>query len=470
MNRRFGMEEFDVIFLGAGSAGYVGAIRAADLGKSVCIIENREIGGTCLNRGCIPTKAILKASEVYAQAKESKVFGIDSINTSFDIEGIQKWKDSVVVKLVSGVEYLLKSRKIVTKRGFGKIADRGVIEIETTDGNEIVKGRDIVIATGSEPAIIPAFKIDHKNVLTSDDALNLKTLPKDILIVGAGAIGIEFGSFWTSFGVNVTIVEMLPQVVPTLKDRKVAATVQRILSKKGIIVKTGVKIENIEVKDGKVYSTLGSGEIIETEKVLVSIGRKLNSDNIGLEAIGIQTEKSRIIVDEYLRTNVEHFYAAGDIVGGLLLAHKAQKEGEVVAEIIAGNGTKMDYRVVPWAIFSSPEIATVGLTEEEAKENGIGTIAGEFPFVANGKAVSMNAMEGFVKVVAKSDTKEIIGAQIIGPDASIIISELALAIKMNLTIKDVGNTIHAHPTLAEATMEAAKAASREAVQIVNRIK
>ncbi len=464
------MEEFDVIFLGAGSAGYVGAIRAADLGKSVCIIENREIGGTCLNRGCIPTKAILKASEVYAQAKESKVFGIDSINTSFDIEGIQKWKDSVVVKLVSGVEYLLKSRKIVTKRGFGKIADRGVIEIETTDGNEIVKGRDIVIATGSEPAIIPAFKIDHKNVLTSDDALNLKTLPKDILIVGAGAIGIEFGSFWTSFGVNVTIVEMLPQVVPTLKDRKVAATVQRILSKKGIIVKTGVKIENIEVKDGKVYSTLGSGEIIETEKVLVSIGRKLNSDNIGLEAIGIQTEKSRIIVDEYLRTNVEHFYAAGDIVGGLLLAHKAQKEGEVVAEIIAGNGTKMDYKVVPWAIFSSPEIATVGLTEEEAKENGIGTIAGEFPFVANGKAVSMNAMEGFVKVVAKSDTKEIIGAQIIGPDASIIISELALAIKMNLTIKDVGNTIHAHPTLAEATMEAAKAASREAVQIVNRIK
>jgi len=470
MNRRFGMEEFDVIFLGAGSAGYVGAIRAADLGKSVCIIENREIGGTCLNRGCIPTKAILKASEVYAQAKESKVFGIDSINTSFDIEGIQKWKDSVVVKLVSGVEYLLKSRKIVTKMGFGKIADRGVIEIETTDGNEIVKGRDIVIATGSEPAIIPAFKIDHKNVLTSDDALNLKTLPKDILIVGAGAIGIEFGSFWTSFGVNVTIVEMLPQVVPTLKDRKVAATVQRILSKKGIIVKTGVKIENIEVKDGKVYSTLGSGEIIETEKVLVSIGRKLNSDNIGLEAIGIQTEKSRIIVDEYLRTNVEHFYAAGDIVGGLLLAHKAQKEGEVVAEIIAGNGTKMDYKVVPWAIFSSPEIATVGLTEEEAKENGIGTIAGEFPFVANGKAVSMNAMEGFVKVVAKSDTKEIIGAQIIGPDASIIISELALAIKMNLTIKDVGNTIHAHPTLAEATMEAAKAASREAVQIVNRIK
>lgn len=464
------MEEFDVIFLGAGSAGYVGAIRAADLGKSVCIIENRETGGTCLNRGCIPTKAILKASEVYAQAKESKVFGIDSTSANFDIEGIQKWKDSVVAKLVSGVEYLLKSRKVVVKRGFGKITDRGIIEIETTNGDETVKGRDIVIATGSEPAMIPAFKIDHKNVLTSDDALNLKTLPKDILIVGAGAIGIEFGSFWASFGVKVTIVEMLPQVVPTLKDRKIAATVQRILSKKGITVKTGVKIENIEVKDGKVYSTLGSGEIIETEKVLVSIGRKLNSDNIGLEAVGIQTEKSRIIVDEYLRTNVEHFYAAGDIVGGLLLAHKAQKEGEVVAEIIAGNVTKMDYRVVPWAIFSSPEIATVGLTEEEAKEKGIDTIAGEFPFIANGKAVSMNALEGFVKVVAKSDTKEIIGAQIIGPDASIIISELALAIKMNLTIRDVGNTIHAHPTLAEATMEAAKAASGEAVQIVNRVK
>lgn len=464
------MEEFDIIFLGAGSAGYVGAIKAADLGKTVCIIENRELGGTCLNRGCIPTKAILKAAEVYTTAKESKTFGINATDVSFDIEGIHQWKENVVKKLVSGVEYLLKARKVTIKNGYGRIVDGNIIEITTPNGTETIKGKDIVIATGSEPAIIPAFKIDHEKVLTSDDALNLKEIPKDVLIVGAGAIGIEFGTFWASLGSKVAIVEMLPQVVPTLKDKKIASTIQRILSKKGIVVKTGIKIENIEVKDGKVYSTLGNGEVVETEKVLVSIGRKLNSDNIGLERVGIQTEKSRIIVDEYLRTNIPHFYAAGDVVGGLLLAHKSQKEGETVAEIIAGIDTKMDYRVIPWAIFSSPEIATVGLTEEEAKEKGIETTTGEFPFIANGKALSMNANDGFVKIVAKSGTKEIIGGQIVGPEASVMISEIALAVKMSLTLSDIGNTIHTHPTLPEAIMEAAKAALGEAVHIVNRVR
>lgn len=462
------MEEFDVIFIGAGSAGYVGAIRAADLGKTVCIIENRELGGTCLNRGCIPTKAILKAAEIYLGVKESKTFGINTTDVSFDIEGIHNWKENVVKKLVSGVEYLLKSRKVTIKKGIGRIVDGSVIEITTPNGTETIKGKDIVIATGSEPAIIPAFKIDHENVLTSDDALNLKEIPKNVLIVGAGAVGIEFGTFWASFGSKVTIIEMLPQVVPTLKDRKAASTIQRILLKKGITVKTGIKIENIEVKDGKVYSTLGNGEVVEAEKVLVSIGRKLNSENIGLENVGIKTEKSKIIVDDHLRTNIPHFYAAGDIVGGLLLAHKAQKEGEIVAEIIAGSDKKMDYKVIPWAIFSSPEIATVGLTEEEAKENGIEVIVGEFPFIANGKALSMNSTDGFVKIVAKSDTKEIIGGQIIGPEASIMISEIALAVKLGLTLNEVGNTIHTHPTLPEATMEAVKAALGEAIHIVNR--
>ncbi len=460
------MEEFDVAIIGSGSAGYVSAIRAADLGKKVLVIEHREVGGTCLNRGCIPTKALLKVAEVYETAKNSKTFGITVENVSYDPEAIQRRKQAVVKRLVSGIEFLFKSRKITVKKGTGKILDEHTVEIST---GETVKAKDIVIATGSEPAMIPVFKIDHKNVLTSDDALNLTKLPKDILIVGAGAIGTEFATFLSAFGVKVTVVEMMPQVVPTLKDKKLAGMIQRLLEKRGVKILTGTKIENVEVaKDGEVVSTLSSGEEIHTEKVLVSIGRKLNSDGIGLENVGVKTERGRILIDEYLRTNVPNIYAIGDVTGGLLLAHKAMKEGETAAEVIAGLDRKMDYRVVPWAIFTTPEIAAVGLTEEEAKEKGIEVKTGEFPFTANGKAVSMNAVDGEVKVVAKKDTGEIIGAQIIGPEASVMIAELALAVEKKLTLRDVADTIHTHPTLAEATMEAAKDALGEVIHMVRR--
>jgi dihydrolipoamide dehydrogenase len=450
------MEKFDVIFLGGGSGGYVGAIRAVDLGKKVCIVEERELGGTCLNRGCIPTKALLRSAEIFNYIKEGTVFGIKVDSYGYDVDGIYNWKENVVKKLLSGIEYLLKSRNVVVKKGRGKILDNQTIELETNNGKERIKGDNIVIATGSEPAIIPSFKIDGVNILTSDDALKLREIPKDIVIVGAGAIGIEFANFYNAFGTKVTIVEMMPQVVPTLKDKKIATLLQRILNKKGIEIKTGSKIENIEIKNEKVYSTLSTGETLESEKVLISIGRKLNSDNIGLENVGIKTENGRIIVDDSLRTNVENIYAIGDVIGGLLLAHKAMKEGEVVAEIIAGENKKMDYRVLPWAIFSTPEIASVGLTEEEAKEQGIEVLTGEFPFTANGKAVSMNSTDGMVKVVARKKDKVLIGAQIVGPEASIMIAELALAIKNNLTLDDIADTIYTHPTLPEVIMEAVK--------------
>ena len=463
------MEEFDVAIIGSGSAGYVSAIRAADLGKKVTIIEHRDIGGTCLNRGCIPTKALLKTAEVYQTIKESKTFGITADNVSFDPDAIQKRKQYVVKRLVSGVEFLLKSRKAVIKSGRGELLDEHTIQISTGDNSERIKAKDIVIATGSEPALIPAFKIDKKNVLTSDEALNLTTLPKDILIVGAGAIGIEFATFLSTFGVKVTIVEMMPQVVPPLKDKKLANIIQRLLEKRGVKVITGTKIENIEiVKDGEVVSTLSNGDEIHTEKVLVSIGRKLNSDGIGIEKLGIEKEKSRIKTDEHLRTNISNIYAIGDVTGGLLLAHKAMKEGETAAEIIAGMDKKMDYRVVPWAIFSSPEIASVGLTEEEAKNKGVDVITGEFPFTANGKAVSMNATDGEVKIVANKETNEVIGAQIVGPEASVMIAELALAVEKKLSLRDIADTIHTHPTLSEATMEAAKDALGEVIHMVRR--
>ncbi len=463
------MEEFDVAIIGSGSAGYVSAIRAADLGKKVAIIEHRDIGGTCLNRGCIPTKALLKTAEVYQTIKESKTFGITADNVSFDPDAIQKRKQYVVKRLVSGVEFLLKSRKAVIKSGRGELLDEHTIQISTGDNSERIKAKDIVIATGSEPALIPAFKIDRKNVLTSDEALNLTALPKDILIVGAGAIGIEFATFLSTFGVKVTIVEMMPQVVPPLKDKKLANIIQRLLEKRGVKVITGTKIENIEiVKDGEVVSTLSNGDEIHTEKVLVSIGRKLNSDGIGIEKLGIEKEKSRIKTDEHLRTNISNIYAIGDVTGGLLLAHKAMKEGETAAEIIAGMDKKMDYRVVPWAIFSSPEIASVGLTEEEAKNKGVDVITGEFPFTANGKAVSMNATDGEVKIVANKETNEVIGAQIVGPEASVMIAELALAVEKKLSLRDIADTIHTHPTLSEATMEAAKDALGEVIHMVRR--
>jgi len=464
------MEEFDLIIIGSGSAGYVCAIRAADLGKRVLLIEKRELGGTCLNRGCIPTKAILKAAEIYREAKESKVFGININEISFNPEEIKNWKDSVVKKLVSGLEILINSRKILIKNGNGYLLDGNLVEVETENGKERFKGKDIVIATGSEPAIFKNFNIDHINVLTSDDALELNEYPKEIVIVGAGAIGIEFANFFNAFGVKVTIVEMMPQIIPTLKDKKITNLMQRILEKRGIDFKLGIKIEEIKNKNGRVYLTLENGEVIETEKVLVSIGRKFNTENIGLENVGIKTEKERIVVDEYLRTNIPNHYAIGDVTGGLLLAHKAMKEGEVVAEIISGEDVKMDYRVIPWVIFSNPEIATVGSTEEEAKSLGISVVKGEFPFVANGKAVSINSTDGFVKIVADEKNHQIIGAQIIGYDASNLIGELTLAIKNNLKLEDICDTIHTHPTLSEAILEASKIPLGSVIHIVNPLK
>lgn len=463
------MEDFDLAIIGGGSAGYVAAIRAADLGKKVLLIEHRELGGTCLNRGCIPTKALLKSAEVYLEAKESKVFGIDATDASFDPEGILKWKDSVVQKMVTGVKFLLNSRKVVVVKGKGRLLGGNTVEVEAEGEKQSYRAKDIIIATGSEPALIPAFKIDRVNVLTSDDALNLASYPKEILIVGAGAIGIEFANFFSAFGTKVTIVEMMPQVIPTLKDRKITALVQRMLNKKGVTLKLGEKIENIEIKgNNSVGLTLGNGETLESEKVLVSIGRKINSDGIGLEELGVKIEKGKIIVDEHLRTNIPHIYAIGDVTGGLLLAHKAMKEGEVAAEVIADKEIKMDYRVIPWAIFSTPEIASVGLTEEESKEQDIEVITGEFLFAANGKAVAMNQTEGEIKIVGRKDTHELLGVQIIGPDASVMIAELALALEKKLSIEDIAHTIHTHPTLAEATMEAAKAAIGEVVHMARR--
>jgi len=450
------MDEFDVAIIGAGPGGYVCALRASDLGKSVALVEAREIGGTCLNRGCIPTKALLRSAEVYELARRSKDFGVLIESASYDLEMIHKRKEDVVNKLRSGIEFLLK-KDVVIKKGFGKLANRKTVEIKSNSGNEMIKAKNIVIATGSEPDTL--FNPDGKNVLTSDHALELGEIPKSLVIIGAGPIGVEFATLFSIFGTEVTMVEMMNKVLPALcaKDPKMDVIFRRSLRKRGIEVKTGTEIENIEVEgEKKVLSTLKGGETLESEKVLVSVGRKLNSSGLGLEEAGIKTEGGRILVDEKMRTNVPTIYAIGDVIGGAMLAHEAEKEGEVAAEVIAGLDTKMDYRVLPCAVFSHPEFACVGICEAEAQERGIETSIGESRFGANGKALCQGEEEGIVRIVVDAKTKEIVGSQIFGLEASVMISEIAVAMKKGVKVDDVADTIHVHPTLAEVLMEACK--------------
>ena len=443
------MEEFDVVVIGSGSGGYVSAIRAADLGLKVAIVESRDIGGVCLNRGCIPTKALLRSAELYHLA--NREFGG---KISYDIKEIQRRKALIVRKLGSGIQFLLKKRGILIKRGDGRLLDEHTIEIDVKEKEkEKILAKNIVIATGSEP--LPILNIDRKNVLTSDEVLELEVLPKSMLIVGAGAIGIEFATFFSTFGTKVTLIELMDQVLPALKDDKITGILAGNLRKLGIEIKTGIKIENIEVKgEGGVISTLSNGEEIMTEKVLVSVGRRLNSDKIGLEELGVKIEDGRILVNSHMRTNLPNIYAIGDVVGGNLLAHKAMKEGIVAAEAISNLDSKIDYRVLPWVVFSRPEIASVGLTESEAIDMGIETVTGEFSFSANGKALCMGDAEGEVKIVGDRRTEEIIGGQIVGPGASELISELTMAVENRISVRDMGNLIHVHPTLSEALMEA----------------
>lgn len=443
------MEKFDVVILGSGPGGYPAAIRASDLGKKVAVVESKEIGGTCLNRGCIPTKTLLGSAEVYNLAKNSKTFGIRNENLSYDFDMIQERKNSIVTKLGSSIGFLLKARKIKIKKGKGRIVDEETVGID----KEKIKAKNVIIATGSEPAVIPGLNMDRMDVITSDEALNIKP-PKDMLVVGTGAIGLEFAALFSSFGTKVTIVEMMNKILPGLKDEGITRILERNLRKKGVDIKTSVKIENIEKVNGKVFSTLSNGEKTENEKVLLCVGRKLNSDDIGLENIGVKTEKGRIIVDEEMRTNVPNMYAVGDVTGGAMLAHKAMREGIVASEVIAGLGTKIDYRIIPNVVFSNPEIAWVGVTEEEAKEKGMDTIIGGSPFVANGKALCNGKTEGKVKIV--SDGERIIGGQIIGANASIMIMEIVLAMKKNASMKDLADLIHPHPTLSEIINEACR--------------
>ncbi len=447
-----------ISILGAGPGGYVAAIRAAQLGAEVTVIEEGELGGTCLNWGCIPTKTLIASADLLHKVRNSKNFGlILDGSISPDIQKIVERKDKVVSTQVKGIRGLFKSWGIRIVRGRGVISSPEKITVTLKDGSiEYVETEKIIIATGSRPAQIPVFPFDGKKVLSSNHAINPDRIPESLLIVGAGVIGCEFAFIYKEFGSDVTMVEMMPNAVST-EDEEIAAILERELKKNKIKLIKNTRVNNVDLSDKGVSVGLSGGKVLQVEQVLVSIGRAVNSENIGLEDMGIEKgDRGEIIVDSSMQTNIDGIYAIGDVTGGIMLAHLASKEGTVAAENAMGRETEINYNVIPAAIFTSPEIGSVGLREKQAVEKGLKIKIGRFQVRSLGKAHAIGEISGLFKIIADEETDMILGAHIIGPHASDLIHEVALAMEKGLTAKDIANTIHAHPTLSEGIMEAAE--------------
>lgn len=444
-----------VAVIGGGPGGYVAAIKAAMLGADVTVIEKRRVGGTCLNVGCIPTKALLASSSLITSIKEAKDFGISiDGNIEADFESIMGRKNKIVNQLINGIEFLFDKRGIKLVNGFGKLIDKNKIEVKKEDGTiEVIEADKIILANGSQPVILQMFPYDGETIITSDEALNLKEVPKSLLIVGGGVIGCEFGQFFKTLGTEVTIVEMFDQLLP-LEDKDVAKQLQRQFKKDKIKVMTGIRIEKCEIVDDEVVATLSNGKQIKAEKALLSIGRKPYLDNSGVEDIGITLERGKIVVNENLETNIEGIYAIGDLINTPFLAHVASKEGLIAAQnAVCGNSKTVNYKAVPRCVYTEPEVAGVGKTEKELQQQDITYKVGQFDFRALGKAQAIGHFQGFIKILADQEDK-VIGASIVGPHATDLLTELSLAVHLGLTVEQVGDVIHAHPTLSEGIMEA----------------
>ncbi|MBI5598937.1 MAG: dihydrolipoyl dehydrogenase [Deltaproteobacteria bacterium] len=462
------MKEFDIVIVGAGPGGYVGAIRAAQMGAKVCLIEKDKLGGTCLNRGCIPTKALYYSAKAISAVKKASAFGVNTAEVGFDLEKAVARKDDVVGKLVGGVGQLLKGNGVEVIYGAGFIEGRGRIRVGTKDGaTETIGARRIIIATGSEPALIPSFNMDGENVITSTEALSLKKTPRSILIIGGGVMGCEFANLFSKFGSSVKIVELLPSILSG-EDAQVTRVIARSFKESAIEVYTGVIVDNVEATDGGVKTRLKDGTEFMTEKVLVTIGRSFNSGKIGLDNAGVEVEKGRVRVNDRMETNVEGIYAIGDVTGKVLLAHVASAQADVAVSNALGREKLMDYSVIPYGVFTDPEIAAVGLKERDAKEKGMEVSVGRFPYAASGKALTMGEADGFAQVLVDPATDRVLGATIVGAHATDLIGEAALAIKAGLKVKDIIETVHAHPTLPEIVMEAAGDAHGMAVHKIGR--
>ncbi|MDH5703533.1 MAG: dihydrolipoyl dehydrogenase [Aigarchaeota archaeon] len=462
-----GPSSCDVVVIGAGIGGYVAAIRASQLGMEVEIIEGGKVGGTCVNSGCIPTVALLTSAHLLEKIKRSEEYGINVKDISVNFERMMTRKEAIVNRLSDGVRYLLGKNEVRLIEGWGTIKSRDRVDVKAIDGtDEQIQAKNIVIATGSKPEEMPNVQIDGDCIITTDEALRLDTPPLSIAIIGGGIMGVEFAQIFRSLGADVTILEKMPLILPSM-DGDIGNAFQRILRKGGIKIFTSVFSESAEIERGLVrLSAVSKGSKVhfETEKVLVTVGRKPFTEGLDLERVGVQLRDGYVAVDEHMRTSIPNIYAVGDVTGGLF-AHAAFAEGIVAAESIAGMGTGIDHGTNPACVYTSPEIASVGLSEQEAAELGYSISVGRFPYSANGRALALGERDGFVKIVADKGTDEILGVHILGPNASNLISEAVVAMRLECTSEELSRAMHPHPTLSEAIMEAASDVSGRAIHI-----
>jgi len=466
------MAQYDLIVIGTGPGGYVCAIRAAQLGMKVAVVEKRAThGGTCLNVGCIPSKALLHASEAYAEAEYAFAGMGIKVKPDLDLAAMLAFKDAGVKGNVDGVAFLLKKNKIDAYHGTGRIVDAETVEVVGDKGKtETLDTKAIVIATGSEVAQVPGIEVDEKRIVSSTGALDLPKAPKRMVVIGGGYIGLELGSVWSRLGSKVTVVEMLHTITPGL-DAELAKQLQRILEKQGLTFKLGAKVTKVAAKGKTVTLTVepadgGKPEELDCDVVLVAVGRVPNTEGLGLADVGVETHsRGRIVVDHNFQTTAPGIYAIGDVIAGPMLAHKAEEEGVAVAELLAGQAGHVNYDVIPSVIYTTPEVASVGKTEEQLKEEGVHYKVGKFPFTANGRAKVNRTTDGFVKILADETTDRLLGVHIIGPDAGTMIAEAAVLMEFGGSSEDLARTCHAHPTLNEAVKEAALAVDKRAIHM-----
>ena len=454
-------QKFDAVIIGGGPGGYVCAIRLAQLGQKTACIESRgSLGGTCLNVGCIPSKNLLNLSENYHKAKNFEKIGIEIGSLKLNLQKMMKNKEKAVTVLTKGVEFLFKKNKVTYFKGTGSITGTNQISIKSSDNkNETIEAKNIIIATGSDPVSLPGVEFDEEKIVSSTGALSLKEVPKKLVVVGGGYIGLEMGSVWSRLGSEVQVVEFLDHITPGM-DKEISNEFQKLLKKQGINFNLKTKVETISKNNiGVTINTTddqGNKKKLECDVALISVGRKPNTNNLNLNKIGVEKDKKeRIKVNKNFQTNIKNIYAIGDVIEGPMLAHKAEEEGMAVAEIIAGQSGHVNYDIIPGVIYTSPEVATIGKTEEQLKEQKVDYKIGKFPFMANSRAKAIDEPEGFVKILADSRTDRVLGVHMIGPHAGELIAEMAVAMEFGASSEDIARTCHAHPTFSEALKEAA---------------
>ncbi len=460
-------DKFDVIVIGSGPGGYVAAIRCAQLGmKTACVEKRKTLGGTCLNVGCIPSKALLSSSEKFEDASHHmEEMGIKT-SAKLDLKTMMKYKDAVVTDNTKGIEFLFKKNKITRIEGTGEIVEAGKVKV----GKDTYEADNIIIATGSDVISLPGIEIDEKKIVSSTGALELDEVPKSMIVIGGGVIGLELGTVWRRLGAEVTVIEFLDQIMPGM-DGEIRKESHKIFKKQGITFKLSSKVTGAKASAKGVELTVepaagGKAETMKADIVLMAIGRKPYIDGLGLDKVGVELDdRGRVKVDEYFETSVEGIFAIGDVIAGPMLAHKAEDEGVILAEMLAGESGHIDYNMIPGVVYTWPEVANVGKTEEQLKEMGAQYNVGKFPFMANGRARAMNATDGFVKLLACAKTDRILGAHMIGPNVGDLISEVVTVMEFEGTAEDIARTCHAHPTLTEVVKEAALAVHKRPIHI-----